>query len=41
MDLLRLGLVQYAPSWCDPEASLERVRALLEFAPPTDLLLLP
>lgn len=41
MDLLRLGVVQYAPAWCDPQASLERVRVLLDTAPPTDLLVLP
>jgi predicted amidohydrolase len=41
MDVLRLGLVQYDPVWCDPEASLARVVELLETSPPTDLLVLP
>ena len=38
---LRLGLVQYAPCWCDPSSSLEKVERLLESAPRTDLLVLP
>jgi predicted amidohydrolase len=41
MDRLRLGLVQYAPAWCDPAASLERFLELLREAPDTDLLVLP
>jgi predicted amidohydrolase len=41
MDRLRLGLVQYAPIWCDPFASLEKLLALLGEAPATDLLVLP
>jgi predicted amidohydrolase len=41
MDILHVGLVQYAPVWCDPKASLDRIRTLLEVAPRTDLLVLP
>ena len=41
MDLLRLGLVQYAPTWCDPASSLGSLERLLEVAPDTDLLVLP
>lgn len=41
MDTLRLGLVQYAPTWCDPVSSMESLRRLLENAPATDLLVLP
>lgn len=41
MDTLRLGLVQYAPTWCDPLSSLESFERLLADAPPTDLLALP
>jgi len=41
MDRLRLGLVQYAPTWCDPAASLAKVVELLRLAPDTDLLVLP
>jgi len=41
MDRLRLGLVQYAPVWCDPAASMDKLLALLREAPATDLLVLP
>jgi omega-amidase len=41
MDNLRLGLVQYAPTWCDPAASMDSLVRLLADAPNTDLLVLP
>ena len=41
MDILRLGLVQYAPTWCDPASSLESLERILADAPATDLLVLP
>jgi predicted amidohydrolase len=41
MNLLRLGLVQYVPTWCDPVSSLESLERLLAHAPATDLLVLP
>ena len=41
MDLLRLGIVQYSPTWCDPASSLESLERLLVDAPATDLLVLP
>lgn len=38
---MRLGLVQLDPVWEDAAASLKRLEALVEHAPPCDLLLLP
>jgi len=41
MDKLRLGLAQYAPVWCDPAASMDKLLGLLRAAPSTDLVVLP
>jgi omega-amidase len=41
MEMLRLGMLQYDPVWCDPVASRRRVEALLADAEPVDLLVLP
>lgn len=41
MEILRLGMLQYDPVWCDPHANRVRIEALLADAPPMDLLVLP
>lgn len=41
MDHLRLGLVQYAPLWCDRDGSRAKIESLLGDAPGVDLLVFP
>lgn len=41
MDHLRLGLVQYAPLWCDRESSRSKIESLLGDHPNVDLLVFP
>lgn len=41
MEVLRLGMLQYDPVWCDPVANRLRIEALLTDVGPIDLLVLP
>ena len=41
MEILRLGMLQYDPVWCDPVSNRRRIEELLVGLGPIDLLVLP